>query len=226
MAIKIIQRAAVDPKFMECVLNIYRAFMMREKERAAEYPAGAKEYIKKRAPAHARILAITTVGHSQGRVGAEYELTRLRVLPYEKFMTVAHKGADGKLKKYLVGVTKPVVIKDNGKTYFLGPYAIYVPADAFDAQNSGSFHFIPTKFPQSNLRHPHHVVKNNPQGMHPLDKHASTCWGGFGPAIRVLLDIPDIPELFRLLQMYVSRYDAGSVLSFIRNLDFPTTEEA
>ena len=30
MAIKIIQRAAVDPKFMECVLNIYRAFMMRE----------------------------------------------------------------------------------------------------------------------------------------------------------------------------------------------------
>jgi hypothetical protein len=62
--------------------------------------------------------------------------------------------------------------------------------------------------------------------VHPLDKEPRTCWGGFGNPVRLLLDIPDIPELFRLLYLYLSRYNPSSPLVHggIKNLDFDTNE--
>jgi hypothetical protein len=224
MAIKTISRASVSVEFLEYLRQVYETFIHQEKQHAAEYPSGAAKYLKMRASAHAHILSVLRVGHSDNRSGLEYEMTRLRVLPYQEFTTTIRKG-----KKYLVGVTKPIVIEGDGcdRKYYLGSYAVYLSLDAIANCCPDDFQFIPLKQPYSHARHPHHKVDYEMDStVHPLDKEPRTCWGGFGNPVRLLLDIPDIPELFRLLYLYLSRYNPSSPLVHggIKNLDFDTNE--
>ena len=192
-----------------------------------------------RAPAHAKALSVIRVEHSDGRTGAEYEITRLRSLEYTQFTTVVHTNEWG-TERYLVGITKPVTITHQNeirhrrkwvatgdpKKFFLGPYAIYIPFSGFENNQTNGIHFIPTKAPNSLSRHMHHVAnRGGNEGKHPLDMRTSTCWGGFGSSVSSLVDICDIPELYRYLYLYVSRYDMHSPMNRIEELDFDTTTE-
>ncbi len=223
MPVVITPRATIDDAFVEWTKDVYRTSLLREKEKAERYPSGKARYLKERAPAHARALNVLTVAHSDGRSGMEYEKTRLRSLPYSRFTVVERNG-----ERYGVGITKPItIVMPEGElhagTWHLGPYAVYVPFSAVENQNAGEFHFIPIKNPKANNRFPHHYCESHyDEDTHPLDRRVYTCWGSFSSTITTLLDALDVPELFRTLQIYLSRYDPHSPLRYIDELDFDT----
>ena len=77
------------------------------------------------------------------------------------------------------------------------------------------------KNPKANNRFPHHYCeKRYDDDVHPLDRSIYTCWGSFSAPIAVQLNALDVPELFRTLQIYLSRYDPHSPLRYIDELDF------
>ena len=223
MPVVITPRATIDDAFTEWMKDAYMTYLLHEKEKAVRHPGGKDRYLKERAPAHARALKVLQVAHSDGRMGMEYEKTRLRSLPYARFTVVERNG-----ERYGAGVTKPILItmpegEMHAGTWHLGPYAVYVPFSAIEEQNAGRFHFIPLKNPKANNRFPHHYCeKRYDDDVHPLDRSIYTCWGSFSAPIAVQLDALDVPELFRTLQIYLSRYDPHSPLRYIDELDFDT----
>ena len=216
--IKITPRAEITNEFQEAIRTAYRDYLLREKEHAEMDPRGATHYLKLRAPGHVHALSVLKTNHSDSRCGMEYEITLLRALPFTRFAVVDHDGT------YLAGITRPIDMKDpdGGRMYHLGPYAVYAPISALTEGRTDGFHFIPTVYPQSNKRHPHHKVDSDDHDTHPLEKRAYTCWGEFGGPVSGLVDTINIPELFRHLYLYVSRYNPHSPLvrSGIRGLDF------
>ena len=234
--IKITARAIVDQSFIDLEREVYEDFLRHEKAAARMYPAGSAQFLKLRAPAHARVLSVIRTDHSEGRSGAEYEMTRLRALPYTRFTAVTHNE-----KSYLVGITKPITITETTPavtrrghivhpagdvySYYLGSYAIYLPTHDLVSNQVDHFHFIPMKCPNSLARHFHHTAierwaRTNNEDTHPLDMAVKTCWGGFGPSVNSLVSICDIPELFRTLQIYLSRHDPSSPLVRPEEFDF------
>ncbi len=221
--IKVTQRAIIDQSFIDLERQVYTEFLRREKASADMYPAGAKQYLTARGPAHARVLSVLRTNHSDNRSGAEYEITRLRALEYTKFTAVNHEG-----KNYLVGITKPIETHEGSRHYYLGSYAVYLGAEDLVNNQEGKFHFIPTKCPTSVTRHFHHTasgrwVRSDNKGRHPLDMEAKTCWGTFGPTVNSLVSICDLPELFRTIYIYLGRYNPGSPLIRADDMDFDIT---
>jgi hypothetical protein len=234
MALKLQQRATVDDKFIALDREVYQMFLRREKNNAASFPGGREAYLKSHAGAHAIALSVLRKDGDGSRAGMDYEITRLRALPYARFTVAEHHGP------WLVGITKPITIEHDEygltqKVFHLGCYAVYVPFRALEDQDATAMHFVPIKNTMSLYRHPHHRIDlwgshsayndATEAPLHPLDKHIATCWGGFGGAIGGLLDIVDIPDLFRHIYLYLSRYDRGSPLVQIERLDFDTVGE-
>ncbi len=203
---KMTPRADVDRSFLDLSCEIYENFLKREKRQAAMFPAGEKAYMQQRGPALAKALAVLR-DQGDGRSGRDWEITRLRALPFTRFTSVTHSA-----RRYLVGITKPITHDVNGIHYELGPYAIYVPVHELQNNATRGFHFIPTKAPKVEDRFMHHYAVRRNANDHPLDYSPSTCWGTFGETIGNMVSIIDIPELFRFLQIYLTRYDPSSPL--------------
>jgi hypothetical protein len=216
--------AQVDEHFVNIMFSIYRAWMDDHHHNAERWPAGEQAYFERNAMKLARVQNLLNGADGDGRSGKTYEITKLRALSYVNFKAVQHAGI-----RYLCGQTKPIVIEvgknarriDEG-TYYLGPYKVYVAEAAILEGNLDKIHMVPLKAPHTQYRFMHHTAYAY-SAEHPLDYSTSTCWGTFGTIIKTYAVEADIPELFRALYMYLSRYDITSPLTDINLLGWDTS---
>ena len=138
---------------------------------------------------------------------------------------------------YLYGLTKPVTVENTQSQYIgpksrlharirrpedyaevvkerwdMGPYQIYLPVEAFFSSIASLWQFIPDRMPTVWARTPHHKAGSH-NASEPKFWKAETCWGSFGSVMTTLQADADIPETFRTLYFYVTRYNPGSVYS-------------
>jgi len=206
MALKLKKLAVIDEHFASLTDQVYRLWMDKEERQAQTWPAGYKNYMQKNRLRHARILNLLHGGDGNGRSGRSYEYTKLRALPYSAFTAVQHGS-----QSYLAGDTHPIIIRHQSQDYHLGVYRVFVGVAAIVDGNLNKIHMVPLKAPHATRRFMHHNATGD-DDMHPLDFRTNTCWGTFGSTIKPYALDADIPELFRGLQIYLSRYDAGSPL--------------
>lgn len=220
MALKIVKRAPVNEHFLNLMFNIYQRWMQSELQNAEHYPGGKKAYLRNNQMRLVRIRNLLNGGDGDGRSGKSYEITKLRALGYADYKAVRHDEIN-----YLVGETQPIIIEvpeKNGRripggTYHLGPYRVYVGEDAILRGNMDQIHFIPLKAPDTQNRFMHHKAISNGE-THPLSYDTSTCWGDIGSAIKSYAADADVPELFRGLLFYMTRYNINSPLVNIHQM--------
>jgi hypothetical protein len=222
---KFAQRAIIDDTFIHVMLDIYR-FVLENKTREAAQATryNAPSNLK---PIAARLQPILN-GVNDGRVGLDYEKTRLRILPYTHYSALNYGG-----QLWLTGRTHPVIIEaaerdpetrmSTTRPYHMGPYKVCVPLSAFEHGSLDNVHFIPLKNPKSYNRHPHHHAEYHYEGdyqnrviaaeiTHPLQDKPRTCWGNYGSILLAIINDGDIPELFRQFYIYLTRYNSASPL--------------
>jgi hypothetical protein len=223
MALKIEKRAVVNEHFLDLMSGTYAAWMRQEGRNAKAFPAGEKAYMERNRLRHARIHNLLHGGDGDGRSGKTYEITKLRGLPYTSFKAIQHEGM-----QYLVGETKPVVIDVGHNTrripersYHLGAYRVYVPQSSVLFGNLDAIHMLPLKAPGTERRFMHHRAYQD-EADHPLSYRTSTCWGDIGSTVKSYAADADIPELFRVLWLYLTRYNISSPLININGLGWDT----
>jgi hypothetical protein len=142
--------------------------------------------------------------------------TALRALPYTEYAVKEHNRTeyDWDARQdvvvhgtYLYGLSQDVTIPSAGKKFGMGPYQVWVPVTAFAKNGHKDYQFIPNLAPTSYYRTPHHHAGG---ASNPFN--SGTCWGGFGGIVKSMTAEGDVPELFRSIYIYLSRYDAGSPL--------------
>jgi hypothetical protein len=211
--------AQVDEHFVNLMFDIYHGWMDNHRHNASRWPGGEEAYFERNSMKLARVQSLLHGADGDGRSGRTYEITKLRALQFVDFKAVGR----GEIR-YLVGQTKPIVIEvgrnsrriEEG-TYHLGPYKVYVADEAILEGNLDAIHMVPLKAPFAQNRFMHHTSFIN-GAEHPLDYRTHTCWGSFGTIIKTYAVEADIPELFRALYMYLSRYDISSPLANIDTL--------
>jgi hypothetical protein len=216
--------AQVDEHFVNLMYSIYRAWMDGHHHNAQRWPGGEAAYFERYAMKFARVQNLLHGADGEGRSGKSYEITKLRALDYVGFKAIQRGDV-----RYLVGETKPIVIEVGRNSrritegiYHLGPYKVYVAEAAILDGNLNQIHMVPLKAPYTQSRFMHHTAFQN-EAEHPLDYRTNTCWGTFGTIIKTYAVEADIPELFRALYMYLSRYDINSPLVNIDAIGWDVT---
>ena len=203
------KRASIDDAFMSVALQVY-AQILRKKQNELSRNSGFYGAQANIQPVISRLIPIVK-NVNNGRTGLDFEKTRLRILPYTNFSALEYGGTT-----WLTGKTVPVIIKENGVDYQMGPYKVCVPLSTFENGNLNGIHFIPMKMPLSYNRHPHHHAEYPSTGTraisHPLANYPRTCWGNYGAILSAIINDGDIPEMFRQFYIYLTRYNAASPL--------------
>lgn len=226
MAIKVKKRCKVDDavmdkyrKYAELALeNIYKKMQgMR--------PISRPAYLQKSRGDISRLNDIVKGISKPGR-GMDLEMSRLRSIDLKAIYLEEIEGHD-----YLVGETEGLIItlkdydyfeKQTGKKlkhyeYDHGDYKMYVWCGLLSTPKISELHFIPQLDPFNSNRHYHHTgYSKEPNGRmpsHPVLMRPNSCWGGFASPLSVGLSMVDLPELFRMMRVFVGRYNPGSPLS-------------
>lgn len=207
------KRAQLTDEAVDWAKDFWKESYRRMKQNIQDAPIRAREQLEyDLAPAMNRIYTIF-----QNPVAMDEEITRLRALPYT--LIEARDAAVPGVKepiRYLVAHTKPVIIMDGGP-YDMGPYTVYLPMDLLTrGTNSEHLHLVPDRAPETGCRHPHHVVRAGEHKI-PWAVASQTCWGGFGSVMTRILRDGDLVDLLRNIMIYLTRYDAHSVLTQISN---------
>lgn len=193
MAIRVAHRAQVEDDFAE----LYQRFLHSQIDRAKQLLDRLGDRAKSQ-PAWEAAKRAHRVLHSEGTLRAnwDHELTRLRALPYEKFFVHRQQGIS-----FFAGITRDLVIKGGGTSYDAGEYLVLIRASMM-----AQFHLLPVDDITRHARHPHHT------GSGDLTVPANTCFGSF-TALPAILDFGDLPESFRALHIFLSRYNPHSPLT-------------
>jgi hypothetical protein len=200
MPIRVAQRATISDHFIDGLKAVSRrklkeikeqadrCYSDRMRQRVLNDHAGAIAY-------HQKLL--------KDPKALDHELTKLRSLPYAAYGAVDRCG-----EIFLHGQTKEVVMASGRNKWRLGAFDVYLRV-----QENGRFE-KPTMLlagdPWLRKTHPHFTVSH--ASNDPLDARMSICWGSFGPIISGLVRDANIPEYFRTLYMYLSRYNPSSPL--------------
>jgi len=223
-------RVAVQPSFieeMEKIREVQRARIMsevrkhkRELQRSDIGTWNKRLIMKKIADLRNRYMKLldTQADIHSGRCGLDYEISRLRKLPYKRLLVKLHKDSMGTLHTFLIGETHKLTTtigQENfknsrsqyryqdfiGKKYEHGPYFICVDKRCL-GDSELIWHIIPSPDPKSRCRHMHTSVNGHTGASNPLDFVQRTCWGSFNGIIQNLCMDGDIPEIFLLLHRF------------------------
>jgi hypothetical protein len=151
---------------------------------------------------------------------------RMRRLPYEKFYLKSRKSTMGQ-QTWLIGLTREAIATVEGqhrgksgqmvegpRSYDMGKYFVAVLCEAIGTHNP-TFHLMPQANPTTMARHMHHHVHSS-MGVdgktNPLDWTPANCFGSFQGAIYGTFLNADVPELFRMLYLFVSTLNPASPL--------------
>jgi hypothetical protein len=215
MAIRIATRATISDAFKEKWMEVCRQRLLKMKNVIDDAPPYVRDGLKQRINPKAQRL----IGIINDKSKLDREITKLRSLPYAAFDYQNYKG-----REFLYGKTKEIIITASARQkYDAGEYGVYAPLSRLvegSLNSNVSWHFIPFREPKSHQRTPHHHNGWHNEGLHPLETNSATCWGSFGPVIPSILEDGDVVELFRILYIYVSRYDPHSPLGGISPMSF------
>jgi len=220
-------RAVIDETFLEAHKDICAARLgsmitaIARHQTKPSIQAGYKTQFSR--PIH-RLKAIIK-NEASLRSGVDYEITRLRALPYVSYFLVTPDNlpdsplSEAKLDwsvEWLVGHTQPITTWDmvyNRRTspFSLGPYWVCFPVRSLMIGAIDGFAAIPEHDPSALARHPHHSVD---------PRHGDWCWGEFANIVVGLTAEGDIPGLFGIMHAFLTRYYSDSVLVHIYALDF------
>ncbi len=133
-------------------------------------------------------------------------------LPYLKFWMVGHKD-----ERYFAGLTRPILLTNGGSQKWQGPrYTVYIPTNYITRGTDARFHFVPEGHELVYGRHPHHTSgsrRYDGEIASPLDYYGSTCWGQFPTIVQGCVHSGDTVNLFRVIQLYLTRVDLHSLLN-------------
>lgn len=204
-----IQRAVIEDSFREALIAFWKRRWTDLNSAILETDIRARQIaIRDNAPTMTRLKGFCTNPKL-----FDQEITKLHLLPYEKFFTKTYQG-----RVWMMGLTRPVVLTDGLKQWQGPQYYLCVPEDVDKRESKYAFHFLPKGAEHKRYRHPHHRVNvgdsldDNCTG-NPLGNEAWTCWGSFGTIVQTCVQAGDLVELFRTLSIYISRVDFSSPLS-------------
>ena len=152
----------------------------------------------------------------------DFEMTRLRSLEYSQYDVKASSTG----RRYLCGLSFPVIISLGRARIDLGPYWVCASVDFLkgiegreDREIEGRFHFYPQREELATHRTPHHYAYALPYipVRNPLDYGSSTCLGGFNTIIYSLAKAGDVTEFMRNALIYLNRHNPyDQLISFSR----------
>ena len=182
---------------------------------------------------------------SDDRKGLDYELTRLRGLPYTDFVVVmdvdptwdprepewdddydeAEEWKNAPRIPWLVGRTKFVTMTNYANRSEikgqLGHFDVYIPSSIVRSPELSHIHMIPQRNQRSVYRHPHHYLQTDGEAItrSPLSYRTGNCYGDYSGVIKGMVDEPDFPELFRQLFGHLSTFGYGPPIN-LSSLDY------
>lgn len=182
----------------------------------------AKDLVQKKRGEIARLNSILTTPDTPGK-GVDLELTRLRGIDFYSIDTIE---VDGDI--WFVAQTKDLKIQtvqgrggrhdryahsDHnklGEYHDLGDYKVYFPKKDLASPVVKNIHFVPDRRPDTPDRHFHH--RGTGSKSHPVKMNAHSCWGGFAEPVAACMEACDLPDLFRILRIFVGRRNPQSLL--------------
>ena len=222
MVITVKKKCRVD----EGVMDVYREKgtdalkVLFDKMNTAGNSRRAATLLSQRRGDVARLNEIIKGVSRPGR-GIDREMARLRGTDFESIELKMVR-----TDKWLVAQTRDlrmVAVQSNnyynakkGDKYDYGDYKIYVKVSDLGTPKLGSLHFVPDLEPFVHERHHHHkadMTRNARERNHPVFMTPRSCWGGFSEPISANMSYCDLPELFRILRVFVGRYNPGSPLA-------------
>ena len=236
-----LQRANVHPEFIKLMRSMYAEWVQRN---ARLIKAGTTNGQFAHFTHSARRMLPIVKGVSNDRAGLDYEITRLRGLPYREFTVIRdvdpakvpdlsewdyEEDSEPDLSgvsiiPWLVGRTKFVVMtnfSNRGEILGqLGHFDVCIPSSIVRSPEIGHIHLIPHRNPKSINRHPHHGIQTE-DGVRYSPRFYPTinCYGDYSGVIKGMVDEPDFPELFRQLFGHLSTYGYGPPIS-LSSLDY------
>ena len=239
-----LQRATVHPEFVETMQAMYAEWITKN-DRLIR--AGTKNSNFAHFTHSARRMFPIVKGISNDRAGLDYEITRLRGLPYTDFTVIRDVDpsrvpdldgwdyeedgepdlSDVPIIPWLVGRTKFVVMTNyanRGEIMGqLGHFDVCIPSSIVRSPEIGHIHMIPHRNYNSINRHPHHGIQVGDSVRHtPRLYPTINCYGDYSGIIKGMVDEPDFPELFRQLFGHLSTFGFGPPIS-LSSLDYDIT---
>lgn len=223
------QRANVSAEFIDLMIELYSEWMLNNQNliKAGTTRKGFEHYTytaKRMMPIVRRV--------SDDRTGLDYEVTRLRGLPFTDFLVVQNVDPTEQERSipWLVGRTRHVTITNYARRSEvmgqLGSYDIYVPSTIVRTPQLGHIHMIPQRNQWSINRHPHHYLNVDRSLDHgagsPLSYQTGNCYGSYSGVLKRMVDLPDFPALFGQLFGHLCTY-GDSPPRRMNMLDFDTT---
>ena len=221
---KLKQQTKVSPEFIDTMLSMYATWI---KLNMNMIKSGRGEIGKRLGMTAKRLLPIVRRQSPDLRQGYEYELTRLRRMPFTEFHTIIDVDPNGAYPEipWLIGRTRHITMTDyrnrNRIMGEMGCYEICVPSTIIAHPSLAHLHLVPTRNPLSYRRHPHHGINIGTGNGSPRSYRTGNCWGSYSGVIKGLMDEPDIPELFRQLHNHLCTY--GDQPPYRLEMDFDIT---
>lgn len=215
---KIAPRASISQIFIDVLYEIFSA-------RLALYKANLHNFTGHQGSiyfARNKMNILKLISLLTDKNALDFELTRLRSLEYTEYDVKVNSNG----RRYLSGLTFPVIIPLGGAKVNLGPYWVCTSLDFLkgietqeNRETEGRFHFYPLREEMATHRTPHHYAYELPHlpARSPLDYGSNTCLGGFNTIIYSLAKAGDVTEFMRNMLIYVNRHNPyDQLISFNR----------
>lgn len=215
---RIAPRASISKEFADVLREIYSARLNLYKANLQNFNDQQKNiYFTRNKMSISKLITLLT-----DKSALDFELTRLRSLEYTEYDVKANSNG----RRYLCGLSFPVIIPLGGTKANLGPYWVCTSIDFLkgteereDRDIEGRFHFYPQRDEMATHRTPHHYAYALPHihARNPLDYGSSTCLGGFNTIIYSLAKAGDVTEFMRNALIYLNRHNPyDQLISFSR----------
>ena len=222
------RRANISDEFIELIIALYKEWMLKNQGLIKQSVSNTRfEHYARTAQ---RMLPIIR-RISDDRAGVDYEITRLRGLPFTDFLVVHDVDPTEQEDRipWLVGRTRHVTITNYARRSEvmgeLGRYDVYVPSSIVRRPELGHIHMIPQRNQRSSNRHPHHYLQTYGEAVaadrSPLSYPTGNCYGSYSAVIKKMVDLPDYPALFGQLYGHLSTYGDSPPIR-MNNIDFDT----
>jgi hypothetical protein len=228
--------AKIDPVFIEVLHEVWerQSTMLQGRVRRLmqryENASGVSRQRMQKEILHMRNQLLlhrqTGSGVDVRRGGLDYQVTRLKRLPYE-VLTIKNTTED----VWMIARTGPISTDFTARTqrsfksgvYDHGPYYVCI-----GTRSLGTLlplvHILPVQDPRELNRHMHHCVRYEQYepGKPPLEQIPATCWGAFAGVIPTLFEDCDVASIFDYLYKYAANINPEDALRSVDRLPYVT----
>lgn len=225
---KIAPRASISEEFKDVLREIYKSRLNAfQRDMDGYSPQGKQMYFNDH-----KMHIVKLINLLNDKKTFDFELTRLRSLPYVQYEIRKNK----KGARFLCAKSLPITMRlyidgyqSKMANYNMGPYWMCSDIMLFHEARGVEYnrlHIYADKNPTHGNRTPHHYG-SKPGGMDeygPLDMNESTCLGSFSSILYSLIRAGDVVEYLRSLYTYTERHNTSSPLAAQTASGYPWAE--